>query len=129
MKLIINRSQHDQKGMLGGHKGVNFTLRYRLVLTEEERQLVERYRLNGHTITTRTFQGREIPGTSIADMVQGQSSIVTDVTHLIREENVIKNACDELPVLFDICRSFGGDEVIDYPRKKEDRAEAVTLDE
>lgn len=51
-------------------------------------------------------------------MVQGQSSVVSDVTHLIREENVIKNACDELAVLFDICRSFGGDDVIDYPRRK-----------
>lgn len=120
MKLIINRSQHDQKGMLGGHKGVQFTLRYRLVLTEEEQRLAERYRLSGHTITTRTFQGREIPGTSIADMVQGQASIVSDVTQLIREENVIKNACDELPVLFDVCRSFGGDEVIDYPRANDE---------
>lgn len=120
MKLIINRSQHDQKGMLGGHKGVQFTLRYRLELTDEEQQLVERYRLSAHTITTRTFQGREIPGTSIADMLRGQSNIVSDVTHLIREENVIKNACDELPVLFDVCRSFGGDEVIAYPRKKND---------
>jgi hypothetical protein len=32
MRLIINRSQADVKGMLGGHKGVSFTLSYRLEL-------------------------------------------------------------------------------------------------
>lgn len=120
MRLIIKRNQQDQKGMLGGHKGVQFTLQYRLELTEEEQRLVERYRLGYHAITTRMFQGNEIPGHSISDMVRGQSSVVSDVTQLIREENVIKNACDELPILFDVCRSFGGDEVIEYPRKKDD---------
>jgi hypothetical protein len=29
---------------------------------------------------------------------------------------VVKNACDHLPVLFEIARTFGGEEVIDYPR-------------
>ena len=40
MKLVIQRSQQDVKGMLGGHKGVSFTLSYRLVLTGEEEELV-----------------------------------------------------------------------------------------
>lgn len=42
MKLVINRSQQDIKGMLGGHKGVSFTLSYSLVLTSEEAELVQR---------------------------------------------------------------------------------------
>lgn len=36
--------------------------------------------------------------------------------HLIAKEEEIKEACDALPHVFDIVRSFGGDEVIEYPR-------------
>lgn len=42
MKLALKRSQQDIKGMLGGHKGVSFTLSYRLVLSSEEQELVQR---------------------------------------------------------------------------------------
>lgn len=120
MKLIINRSQQDQKGLMGGHKGVQFTLRYRLELTREETELVERYRLGFYPLTFTNQQGNRIPADTISSIVRGGSSIVTDVTKLIREEDLIKEACDQLPVLFGVCRSFGGDEVIEYPRKKED---------
>lgn len=120
MKLIINRSQQAIKGMLGGHKGVHFTLKCRLVLTEEEKGLVQRYKLEYYPLTVRRVQGTEMPGTTISGLVTGTASEVSDVTQLIHQEKVIKNACDELPVLFDVCRSFGGDEVIEYPRKKED---------
>ena len=118
MKLIINRSQRDVKGMLGGSKGVEFTLRYRLELTSEETDLVRRYKLELYPVTFREFQGTTMPGATIGDLVSGRISVISDVTKLIREENIIKDACDQLPVLFDVCRSFGGDEVIEYPRKK-----------
>jgi hypothetical protein len=118
VKLIINRSQQDMKGMLGGHKGVQFTLKYRLVLTNDEAELVQRYKLEFYPLTVRQVQGTTVPGSTIGDLVRGQSNVVSDVTELIRRENVIKNACDELPVLFDVCRSFGGDEIVEYPREK-----------
>jgi|SRR5579859_1795178 len=120
MKLIINRSQQDQKGIMGGHKGVQFTLRYRLELTREETALVERYRLGFYPLTFTNHQGTQIPADTISSLVQGSTNIVSDVTKLIRDEDLIKDACDQLPVLFDVCRSFGGDEVIEYPRKKEE---------
>jgi hypothetical protein len=120
MKLIVNRSQQDQKGIMGGHKGVQFTLSYRLELTGEEQRLVERYRLGAYPLTFTNQQGTQIPADTISSLVRGSSSIVSDVTKLIREEDLIKDSCDQLPVLFDVCRSFGGDEVIHYPRKKEE---------
>jgi hypothetical protein len=42
MRLIIHRSQADVKGMLGGHKGVSFTLSTRLEFTEN---LLDHYKM------------------------------------------------------------------------------------
>jgi hypothetical protein len=112
MRLIIKRRQQDMKGMLGGHRGVQFTIDYRLELTQEEAELVRRYKLENYPITT---QGASI--LTLDAYTRGQSQTVTDVTTLVKNENIIKEACDELPVLFDVCRSFGGDEVVEYPRE------------
>jgi hypothetical protein len=118
MQLVINRRQADVKGMLGGHKGVNFTLSYRLVLTQEEAELVERYRLVTYPVTRSNRPGGErIPDDTIGNMIAGRSMTLGDVTTLVRNEDIVKTACDSLPVLFDVVRSLGGDEVIDYPRK------------
>jgi hypothetical protein len=116
MKLSIKRSQQDVKGMLGGHKGVSFTLAYRLILTPEEQELVQRYKLEEYPITFTTYQGTQIPDDTIANMMVGRTQTLSDVTTLVRNEDVVKNACDHLPVLFEIARTFGGEEVIDYPR-------------
>lgn len=116
MRLIVNRSQQPLKGMLGGSKGVQFTLRCRLELTQEEAELVRVYRLDEYPLTYRSVQGDRVPGETISSLVRGSSQTITDVTTLIANENVVKKACDELPVLFEVARSFGGDEIIEYPR-------------
>lgn len=120
MRLVINRSQEQKKGMLGGNKGVEFTLRYRLELTQEEQNLVSTYKLESYPLTFVTVQGTRVPDDTISNLTAGRSQTVTDVTTLLRNEDVIKGACDSLPPLFDVVRSFGGDEVIDYPRRGND---------
>jgi hypothetical protein len=104
------------KGMLGGHKGVKFTLSYRLELTPDESGLVERYKLSEYPVTWKTLQGTQMPDDTIANMIAGRTQTVSDVTTLLNNEGVIKNACDSLPPLFEVVRTFGGDEVVDYPR-------------
>jgi hypothetical protein len=116
MELIISRRQADVKGMLGGHKGVNFTLSYRLVLTDEESGLVERYKLGNYALTWSSSPQGRIPDDTIANMVQGRAQTLGDVTTLVNNEEIVKNACDALPTLFSVVRTFGGDEVINYPR-------------
>jgi hypothetical protein len=116
VKLVIQRSQQDVKGMLGGHKGVSFTLSYRLVLSPEEQELVHRYKLEDYPVTWNTIQGTRMPDDTIANMVAGRTQTLSDVTNLVRNENVVKDACDNLPVLFEVVRTFGGEEVIEYPR-------------
>ncbi|WP_194917155.1 hypothetical protein [Catenulispora rubra] len=118
MKLVITREQQDMKGAFGGHKGVSFKLGCRLELTAEETDLVNRYKLQGYALTTTVFNGQEVTGTSLGALIQGQSMTLSDVTTLIHQENIIKDSCDQLPTLFELCRTFGGQEVIEYPRKQ-----------
>ncbi len=118
MKLVIQRRQQAKKGMLGGHKGVEFTLDYRLVLTEEEASLVQEYKLDGYPLTWNTVEGSRFPDDTIGRMVDGRSESLSDVTTLVNNEDVVKDACDQLPILFEVVRSFGGEEVISYPRVK-----------
>lgn len=116
MRLVINRSQEAKKGMLGGNKGVEFTLRYRLELTPEEEALVRQYKLEEFPITWTSVNGQRVPDDTIARMVVGRSQTLTDVTTLLSNEEVVKSACDALPPLFEIVRTFGGDDIVEYPR-------------
>lgn len=101
---------------MGGHKGVDFTLAYRLELSPEESELVGRYKLGGYVLTRHTVQGQEIADDTIASMLTGRTQTLSDAITLLRNEEIVKQACDALPPLFDVVRSFGGDEVIEYPR-------------
>lgn len=117
MRLIIERNQQAVKGMLGGNKGASFTLTYRLELTPDEAALVGQYKLETYPVTYKTVQGTRIPDDTIGSMMRGTSMTLPEVTTLVRNEDIVKDACDSLPVLFEIVRSFGGSEVIEYPRR------------
>jgi hypothetical protein len=118
MRLVISRSQEDMKGVFGWHKGVQFTLRYRLQLTSEEAELVQRYGLGSYALTPVEMPQTAVPGNTIQSLVAGHTSMARDLTKLLAEENAIKEACDQLPILFEVCRSFGGEETIADPQKK-----------
>lgn len=112
MRLIISRRQADKKGMLGGHKGVSFTLTARIELTEDERRLLDHYKVWDYPLFTR---GPGVPIT-IRHLAQGDTQTVDNVEVLLRNEEIIKDALDNVPPLLDVLRSFGGDEVVAYPR-------------
>lgn len=111
MKLIISRSQAEVKGMFGGHKGMSFTLKMRLDLTREEAALIERYSLGYYGLWE-----RGPVAVTVQDLVKGDVQNVSNVELLLRSESIAKTALDKLPQLFDVLRSFGGDEVVEYPR-------------
>lgn len=93
-----------------------FTLGYRLQLTEEEASLVARYKHEEYPLTWTTRQNLRVPDDTISSLTRGQVQTVTDVTMLVQNEETIKKACDQLPSLFEVVRTFGGEEVIEYPR-------------
>lgn len=110
MKLVVRRNQSDIKGMLGGHKGVNFTLTYQLRLTSAEQELVQRYRLGEHTLC-RNRQGLTL--LTVSQAISGNTENMTSVETLLNNENAVKAACREFKVLLDVASSFGGEEVIE----------------
>ena len=116
MRLVVNRSQQAVTGMLGGHKGMSFTLSYRLDLTPDEQGLVAKYSLAEYPLTWRTVRGERMPDDTVGGMANGRSQTLNDVKTLLQNEEIVKSACDELVALFEVARTFGGDEVIEYPR-------------
>ena len=114
MKLIIKRDQKEQKGVFGGHKGMNFLLSCRVDLTPEEQELISRYKVEEYTLTYKTVGDTQVPGLKIGDLVRGTSYEVKDVTTLLNNEEVIKGACKDFKTLLLVMASFGGEEVIEF---------------
>jgi hypothetical protein len=110
MKLLIRRDQADVKGMLGGHKGVQFTLSYRLVTTAEEDDIIARYRLGTHVVTTRGSSPE-----TVDRLRAGMTQTLPSVDILIGNERVIRDACMDFGQLMAVARSFGGEEAVDIP--------------
>jgi hypothetical protein len=111
MQLVIKRTQADMKGMFGGNKGVQFNLHYKLSLAPEEASVVERYKLGLHVLST---SGSGLPET-VNDVLRGVNQSVQSVPVLLRNEEVIKRACNSFYTLIEVAKSFGGEEVVNFP--------------
>ena len=113
MKLTIRRDQSAKKGLFGGHKGMNFSLFCRVEISQEERELIDKYKVQDHVLTWREYEGRQIPGLTVQDLVQGKTTEIGDVATLLNNEEVIKDACQNFKNLLIVMASFGGEEVIE----------------
>jgi len=115
MKLIIKRNQQAQKGIFGGHKGMTFLLSYRVELSPEEKALVEKYKVENYVLTynTKDKDGLQIQKT-VRDLMDGSFDNVKDITILLNNEEIIKNACKNFKILLKVMETFGGEEVIDF---------------
>ena len=115
MKLIIKRNQQAQKGMFGGHKGMTFLLSYRVELSPEEEALVEKYKVEDYILTyTTSRDGTQLPKDTVRKLMQGESESVKDITILLNNEEIIKNACKNFKTLLEVMATFGGEEVIKF---------------
>jgi len=104
MKLVIKRDQ--DKGFMGGMK---FILDAKVVLTPEESELIQKYKAHKEILYT-----KEARPCTISDMVNGVRDKTKDVTVLLNNEEVYKEACEHLKTLLDVMASFGGEQVIEY---------------
>jgi len=114
MKLIIKRNQYAQKGMFGGHKGMLFLLQCRAELTPAEESLIAKYKAADQPLTYKNVGDTQIPGLKIEDLVNGVTYQVKDVTTLLNNEAVIKDACQDFKNLLEVMGSFGGEEVVEF---------------
>jgi hypothetical protein len=115
MRLIITRDQADMKGVFGGHKGVQFTLAYILETTKEEDALIERYRMGGHTVTTRGGAPE-----TVSQLREGLVQTLSTVETLVQNEKVITEACKDFGLLLAVARTFGGEEIVEIPTSWEE---------
>jgi hypothetical protein len=112
VKLVIRRDQADIKGTFGGHKGVRFSLFYRLELTEYELGLVNRYKLEAYVLTYRNFQGTQVAGNTVGQVIQGVTDQLQSVEILVGNEKAIREACENFNNVLKIAATFGGEEII-----------------
>ena len=118
MKLILRRKQNEKKGMFGGNKGVQFLLYAKAELTSDESELVKRYQAEDHIVAEYTG----LSGTTefeetitVGALMNGyETDAVYKVTEMLTLEDKIKDSCTTFKKLLDVCKSFGGEEVIEY---------------
>jgi hypothetical protein len=112
MKLIISRSQ--DKGLMGG---ISFLLNTKVDLTQEESELVKKYKVQKETLLIKTISilGREIAlDIRIGGLIEGQSFKCKEVSEIITTEENVKEACQNFKTYLDVMKSFGGQEEFDY---------------
>jgi len=118
MKLRLFRSQRDQKGFFGGHKGVNFSLQYKLEISDEERGLIDHYKV-GDFVVHKFVWGRASDGSPLTrnipvmDLLNGGALELRDFDEVTGAEGAIKQGANNLKALLEQMRKFGGEEVIE----------------
>lgn len=98
MELIIKRSQ--DKGFLGGMK---FVLEAKVILDEEEKNLIKKYKANKEVLFSSSNRDY-----TIDDLIYGIKDKVKDISILRKNETIYINACEYLKQLLLVMKSFGG---------------------
>lgn len=128
MRLILKRNQAEKKGLLGGSKGIHFSLSFRVEMTPEETELLDRYSATHEQIATMGFVAeaealghlKVIDGVktggilTVSDLMKGRIFQTKSVGTLLDAENEIKEGCAALKIFLEVMQSFGGEEVIKY---------------
>lgn len=116
MKLTIRRNQADVKGLFGGHKGVRFTLSGQVAVSDQERGLIDRYKVGEYILAEYEVQmGKENVQfhLSVNDLIKGKSVETDSITTLLQLEEKLKEGCGNLKSLLKVMATFGGEEVVD----------------
>ena len=115
MKLFIKRDQKNQPtNLIGGYRGMLFQLSYRLELTPEEKALVSKYIAEDYSLGA--LKGISLINMTVKSLMLGGKIELGDtkVTELIKNEQVLKDACSNFKTLLGIMSTFGGEEVVDF---------------
>lgn len=117
MKLTIQRNQADVKGFFGGHKGVNFSLSGKCQLTDDERGLIAKYKVEDYVLARyqKQVKGHEpIDFTiTISGIIAGKTIETDDICTLLELEESMKTGCGNLKTLLAVMATFGGEQVFD----------------
>lgn len=114
MQLRIRRDQSEQRGMLGGYRGMSFSLFAHVVLTHEEQELINRYKGVGDTHLGAIRGGSEPVLVTVRTLMEGQRFDTSDVLVLTSAEDELKQGCAAFRTLLNVMNSFGGEELFEY---------------
>ena len=114
MKLYITRDQ--AKRLLGG---VKFELRARTELTNEEAELIIKYKADKEVLLHKEVKipltGRSIIlNLTIGSLMNGQTFKCNDIAEILEYEKNIKESCEAFKNYLEVMKNFGGEEVIEY---------------
>ena len=114
MKLYLKKDQ--AKGLLGG---VKFELSARTELTQEERELVSKYKAHKEILLQKDvkipFTGKTITlAINIENLTGGEKFKCKDIADILEYESNVKEACETFKNYIEVMKNFGGEEVIEY---------------
>lgn len=114
MKLFITRDQ--AKGLLGG---VKFELRARTELSNEESELVKKYKADKEVLLQKEIKipltGRSFNlNLTIGSLMGGQTFKCNDIAEILEYEKNIKESCEAFKNYIEVMKNFGGEEAIVY---------------
>lgn len=108
MRLVIKRWYEPPTP--GDQYPSPYRARAILELTEEEKSLIEKYKLGNQVLMSAKYSR-----TTLDDVIRGHDEFQSNVDTTMGNEKVLRNACASLPELLEYCRSFGSSEItIDY---------------
>ncbi|MDP3465216.1 MAG: hypothetical protein Q8R86_05535 [Sulfuricurvum sp.] len=108
MKLIIKK---DQDSAFFG--GMNFLVKARVELTNEEQELVKKYKVENQILLETTSIFGPIKWT-IRDLTSGLSKTGKNVAEVLQYEEIIKQSCEQFKILLEIMKNFGGEETYEF---------------
>src|SRR4030042_1022773 len=111
MKLIMKRDQRDEKGVFGGDKGVTYILSCRVELDPAEQELVSKYKAYDQVLLHKGSE--KISELTIANLINGVTEEFSDMGTMIKNEEVIKNACKDFKNHLSTMAAFE-EQVIEY---------------
>jgi hypothetical protein len=111
MKLIMKRDQRGEKGVFGRDKGVTFILTSRVELDPAEQELVSKYQAYDQVLIHKGSE--QISELTITNLINGVTEEFSDMGTMIKNEEVIKKACDSFKNRLMVMANFG-EQVIEY---------------
>jgi len=114
MRLRIIKGQN--KGMLGG---VSFQVQAQVELSDEERNLIQHYKLEKEVVLSKKligFWGQPLDvsvSVTVQKLMQGDTYKCKDLNEVIGYRDSLMEACKTLKGYLEVARSFGGEEVVE----------------
>lgn len=103
MKLVIKR-RFEPDHRLSSGTSWPYVSEIKLDLTDEERDLIDRFRLGDHVLSRKQHSM-----TQLKNVISGIQERTPSLEVLIGNEDVLRSACTALPAMLDFCKTFGSE--------------------